>query len=106
MGAKVTAIGDKASLVVAFEEAIGALNTTINRDKDSFTASALALEIYHFYQARNMDLVDILTQEIYPIYGQWFGKTTAYTFDVLNWKPLVESKMNMLKHHHAKTIGN
>ena len=36
--------GDE-NFVVAFEEAIGALNTNINRDKDSFTASALALEI-------------------------------------------------------------
>jgi phosphomannomutase len=70
MGAKISAVGQKESLVVAFEEAIGALNTTINRDKDSFTASALALEIYHAYRQRNMDFIDILEQEIYPNYGQ------------------------------------
>ena len=33
-------------LVVAFPEAIGSLNSTINRDKDSYQASALALEIF------------------------------------------------------------
>jgi phosphomannomutase len=69
MGAKISEIDNKESFVVAFEEAIGALNTTINRDKDSFTASALALEIYHIYRQRKMDFVDILEQEIYPIYG-------------------------------------
>jgi phosphomannomutase len=53
-----------------------------------------------------MDLIDILEQEIYPVYGQWFGKTVSYTYDVLDWKPLVESKMNLLKHHHEKTIGD
>jgi phosphomannomutase len=69
MGALVSEIGDKQQFVVAFEEAIGALNSTIDRDKDSFTASALALEIYHFYQLKNMDFVDILQQEIYPKFG-------------------------------------
>jgi phosphomannomutase len=83
MGAKITEIGNKQSLVVAFEEAIGALNTTIDRDKDSFTASALALEIYNFYKVKQMDLVDMLEKEIYPKYGQWFGKTDSFTYDVL-----------------------
>jgi phosphomannomutase len=53
-----------------------------------------------------MDFVDILEQEIYPIYGHWFGKTVSYKYDVLNWKPLVLNKMNLLKHYHAKMIGN
>jgi phosphomannomutase len=70
MGAKVTEIGNRESFVVAFEEAIGALNTTINRDKDSFTASALALEIREVYRKKGMDFVDILEKEIYPKYGQ------------------------------------
>jgi phosphomannomutase len=84
MGAKITEIGNKESFVVAFEEAIGALNTTINRDKDSFTASALALEIYAVYQKQGMDFIDVLEKEIYPQYGQWFGKTVAYNYDMLN----------------------
>jgi phosphomannomutase len=69
MGAKVSEINNKQQFVVAFEEAIGALNTTINRDKDSFSASSLALEIYHKYQNKNMDFVDILEKEIYPQFG-------------------------------------
>jgi len=55
--------------VVAFEEAIGALPTVINRDKDAFAATLLALEIYYQYQKKKMDFVDILEKEIYPKYG-------------------------------------
>ena len=55
--------------VVAFEEAIGSLNSTINRDKDSYQASALALEIFDFYRKQNMDLKELLEKEIYPKYG-------------------------------------
>jgi phosphomannomutase len=84
MGAKITEIGDSQDFVVAFEEAIGALNSTINRDKDSFAASALALEIYNAYHEKNMDFVDILEKEIYSKYGWWFGKTESFTFDDLN----------------------
>jgi phosphomannomutase len=69
MGAKVTEIDSKMDFVVAFEEAIGALTTTINRDKDSFTASLLALEIYDSLQANGKDFIDFLMQEIYPTYG-------------------------------------
>ncbi|GHU35116.1 hypothetical protein FACS1894166_13280 [Bacilli bacterium] len=69
MGAKMTVIGKQQAFVVAFEEAIGATNTTINRDKDAFTAAALALEIYDIYRAQGMDLVDLLEKEIYPKYG-------------------------------------
>jgi phosphomannomutase len=69
MGAKMTQVGSKQSFVVAFEEAIGATNSTINRDKDSFTAAALALEIYDIYRAQGMDLVDLLEKEIYAEYG-------------------------------------
>jgi phosphomannomutase len=69
MGHQVSTIGDQGSFVVAFEEAIGALNTNINRDKDSFTASALALEIYDHYRKQKMDLIDALQKEIYPQFG-------------------------------------
>ncbi|MDE7433983.1 MAG: hypothetical protein K2M43_02545 [Mycoplasmoidaceae bacterium] len=69
MGAVVSAKDGTEDFVVAFEEAIGALNTTLNRDKDSFTASALALEIYTKLQDKKMDLIDLLEKEIFPKYG-------------------------------------
>lgn len=106
MGAKITEVGASQEFVVAFEEAIGALNSTINRDKDSFGSSALALEIYDSYRERNMDFIDILEKEIYPKYGWWFGKTVSFTFDDLDWQKIVKAKMDLVKNYKEKTIGN
>lgn len=52
--------------VVAFEESIGAMVTTLGRDKDGLTAAARALEIYTAYRGQGMDFLDILEKEIYP----------------------------------------
>ncbi|MBO6103511.1 hypothetical protein J6W32_00300 [bacterium] len=68
MGNYVSENVDTSSLVVAFEEAIGALNSSIDRDKDGFQAGALALEIYSQLIKDNKDFVDYL-DEIYKEYG-------------------------------------
>ena len=80
--------------VVAFEEAIGSLNSTINRDKDSFQAAALALEIYGEYRKHNMSLLDLLNSEIYPLFGCWAGGTMSYTFECYDWREKMNQKMN------------
>ncbi len=106
MGALISFMENRKDLVVAFEEAIGALNTTINRDKDSFTASALALEIYSKYISRKMDLVDILEKVIYPKYGYWYGQTIPYNYSkVINWKSVVKTKLTALKKFKAPKVG-
>ena len=69
MGNCVSENDGKQNFVVAFEEAIGALCTTINRDKDSFTAAALALEIYDYCLENKMDLIDYLHNIIFKKYG-------------------------------------
>ena len=69
MGNYVSLHDGNENFVVAFEEAIGALNTNINRDKDSFTASALALEINYFCKANGMDIIDYLEKIIFKEYG-------------------------------------
>jgi phosphomannomutase len=58
------------------------------------------------YRKKGMDFVDILEKEIYPKYGQWFGKTVSFTYDVLDWKPVVKSKMDLLKKYKHNTIGD
>lgn len=95
MGNVITKIDNKEQFVVAFEEAIGALNTTLNRDKDSFTASAAALEIYTKYLNKGMDFIDILEEIIYPEFGYWYGETVSYNFfGILDWKPVVQKDSN------------
>ncbi|MCF0126567.1 MAG: hypothetical protein HUJ68_12600 [Clostridia bacterium] len=69
MGAVVSEHGDEESFVVAFEEAIGACNTDINRDKDCFSASIAALEIYDYCLRNKMDLIDFLERVIFKKFG-------------------------------------
>lgn len=106
MGNYVSLHDGNENFVVAFEEAIGALNTNINRDKDSFTASALALEINYFCKQNKMDLVDYLEKVIFKEYGNWFGKTDSFVIKGLDWKNIVEEKMHFFQNYKKATIGN
>lgn len=75
------------SLVVAFEEAIGALVHTSTHDKDSFGAIAQALEIYSNPNINKyaLDLHDFLQQEIFDTFGATFSRTYSYTVQSSNW---------------------
>lgn len=83
--------------IVAFEEAIGSLNSTINRDKDGFQAAALALEMFNEYSKEDKTFIDVLEKEIYPKYGYWSGKTISYTINDLNWRQKAEEIVNYFK---------
>ncbi|MDR0545594.1 MAG: phospho-sugar mutase [Mycoplasmataceae bacterium] len=92
--------------IVAFEEAIGALVCPINRDKDSFTASLLALEIANDCAKQNMDFVDLLENKIYPKYGHWFGFTDSFVIKSSNWQQELQSKFKFICNYKSKTFGN
>ncbi|MGL5246089.1 MAG: phospho-sugar mutase [Mycoplasmoidaceae bacterium] len=83
--------------VVAFEEAIGSLNSIINRDKDSYQAAALALEIFDFYRKQNIDFKELLENEIYPKYGYWRGETISFLIKDLNWVEKSEAIMESFR---------
>ena len=104
MGNLITTKGDNNQLVVAFEEAIGALPTSINRDKDSFTSSALALEIDYICRKNNMDLLDYLEKVIFTKFGSWFGKTESFTINDLNWKNIAKNKMRFFTNYKNENI--
>ncbi|MDR2847395.1 MAG: phospho-sugar mutase [Mycoplasmataceae bacterium] len=105
MGDVVTRYQTGHSLVAAFEESIGALLSPINRDKDSFTATTLILEIITKYKQKGMDLIDLLQKEIYPQYGYNYARTVSYTFDILDFLPFLEGKMNLFRKYKSNTIG-
>lgn len=90
--------------VVGFEEAIGALNTDVNRDKDSFAASLLTLSIYDECLKQKMDLVDYLEKVIYKKYGGWFGKTDSFIIPGLDWKIQANQIMDYYHHYAKKTV--
>lgn len=76
----------KSQFVVAFEEAIGMCVADTIREKDGIAAAALVLEMYNFYKASNMDLIDVLEKRIYPKYGYWYGETVSLTIPGAEWK--------------------
>ncbi|MEG1353382.1 MAG: phospho-sugar mutase [Malacoplasma sp.] len=107
LGAKITeklAAGE--NFVVAFEEAIGSLNSSINRDKDSFQAAALALEIFHEYSKKDMTLIDVLNNEIFPKFGYWAGETVSYLLSGNNWKSEMAKRFSLLCDAKIKYIDN
>lgn len=93
----------KYDFVVAFEEAIGSLNSTINRDKDSFQASLLALEIFNYYQEQNITFIELL-DSIYEEFGYWSGKTVSNTIVDLNWREKANLLMDKISNYNDKVI--
>ncbi len=91
--------------IVAYEEAIGSLNSTINRDKDSFQAAALALEMFDYYSKQNKTFIDVLEKEIYPKYGYWSGKTISFTIESLEWKEEAQRIVEFFKSYKDNIIS-
>ncbi|WP_033160253.1 phospho-sugar mutase [Mycoplasmoides alvi] len=106
VGAKINEIGNDEEFVVGFEEAVGALNSTINRDKDAYQAAALALEIYYDCLQKQINIIDFLEQEIYHKYGIVYNDTVAFTFSELNWKLLVDERLQKILKFNYPMIGN
>lgn len=87
-----------------FEEAIGALPSTLNRDKDSFQTAGLILEIVNEYKNKGMDLIDILEKEIFVKYGHWYGETTSLIIPGLDWKIKATNMMDKLRNFKETKI--
>lgn len=87
---------EDSAFVVGFEEAIGSLNSTIGRDKDGFQAAGLALEIIDHYNKQGKTLIDVLEQEIFPLYGYWSGETVSYTIQGANWQEQMQDRLASL----------
>lgn len=105
LGSKITEkINAGENFVVAFEEAIGSLNSSINRDKDSYQAAALALEIIDEYSKKDMTLIDLLNNEIFPKFGYWAGETVSYLLSGDNWKEQIEQKFAILRNIKIKFL--
>lgn len=104
MGNKIDSLEKNNHLIVAFEEAIGALNSTINKDKDSIQSAVLALEIYTYYKTKNMTLIDVFEKEIFPTYGYWFGRTVSVKIESLDWKKQIAKKMKSFSEYNKDKI--
>ncbi len=76
----------KCDYVLGFEESIGMNTSLATREKDGIAASALILEMVDFYKHHGFDLIDILENRVYPIYGLWYGETVSIKIPGANWK--------------------
>lgn len=87
-----------------FEEAIGALPSDINRDKDSFQVALLLLEILNYYTPQNYDFIDILEKIIYPKFGHLYSATISIEILDNNWQQKAKEYIAMLESFPGKTI--
>lgn len=104
IGDEINKLSKNEIYINGFEEAIGALPSNINRDKDSFQTAALIMEIINFYGGKLMDLIDVLEKEIFPKYGHWFGSTTSITIKDINWKQKAVNLLDKLKNNKLDKI--
>ncbi|MCQ2748179.1 MAG: hypothetical protein MJ223_02895 [Mycoplasmoidaceae bacterium] len=67
--------------ILGFEEAIGSLTHTVCRDKDSFGATILALEIQNKGNAYFADIHDYINDKIYDDYGATHPQTFSFKIE-------------------------
>ena len=68
------------SYVFGFEESYGYLSGPYVRDKDGVGASCLICEMFSYYAARGVSLLDRLEQ-LYADYGYYLNTLHSYTYD-------------------------
>lgn len=92
--------------ISAFEEAIGALLSSINLDKDSFQVAIVLLQVLSKYASLNYDFTDILEKVIFPKYGHWYGNTFCQIISGIDWKEKAKSYIKLLsEYHHPKILS-
>jgi phosphomannomutase len=106
IGKLIDKLGSKHHYLLGFEESVGALPYTNTRDKDSFTSSALILEINFMCKKMNIDLIDYLNKYIYDVFGYCYTSTNTITINGVNWQSKVVKLINKLKQVNINMIGN
>ncbi|QHR05035.1 phospho-sugar mutase [Mycoplasmoides pneumoniae] len=84
-------------LVVAFEEAIGMMASDgLNREKDSFQAAAIMLEIARYCHNKGISLLEFYRGEIFGEFGDYYNWTVPHTIHGVNWKEKMEQVLHQL----------
>ncbi|WP_245600631.1 phospho-sugar mutase [Ureaplasma canigenitalium] len=99
-------LSGKKDLVIAFEEAIGALPSDINNDKDSYQYASILLEMIEYYHASNKTLVDVLYDDIFNHFGYWISKTTSFKIAGDDWRVKANALMDKMKNFEHKKIND
>ena len=72
--------GREKDYICGFEESYGYLTGTYVRDKDAVNAAFMICEMFTFYKARGISLLDKL-QELYSVYGYCLNTLHSYEFE-------------------------
>lgn len=86
------------SLLIAFEEAIGALIYPINLEKDGFQQSALSMLMIEEYKKKSSNFKEEL-EKIYEKYGYWKGFTDYYLIESNDWRDVLSSCLKKSEMH-------
>jgi phosphoglucomutase len=88
------------SFIFGFEESCGYLSGSYVRDKDAVVGVFLICEMFSYYKAKGISLLDKL-EEIYNIYGYYIN--TLYSYEFVGSSGLAEMTKIMKKFRHQVT---
>ena len=72
--------GELERFIFGFEESYGYLSGGFVRDKDAVNASLLICEMFAYYKAQGLSLIEVL-EELYQKYGYYESRLCSYTFE-------------------------
>ncbi len=72
--------GEAGRYIFGFEESYGYLSSTDVRDKDGVNAALLICEMFAYYAAQNISLIEKM-EELYNTYGYCLNTLHSYTFE-------------------------
>ena len=88
--------GRKSDYIFGFEESYGYLSGTYVRDKDGVNASVLICEMFAFYKAKGVNLLDKL-KELYAEHGYCMNQLHTYKFQGEEGMHRMENIMEQLR---------
>lgn len=91
---------------IGFEEAIGACAIDFIREKDCLSTAAFVLDMINYYQLNeNLDLIEVLYNRIFAIFGNWHGQTISIGIKGFDWKQKAEKIEDKLLNLKLCKIG-
>ena len=96
--------GEPERYIFGFEESYGYLSGSFVRDKDAVNASLLICEMFAYYKAQGLSLVDVL-EGLYKQHGYYEGRLLSYTFEGSSGFAHMQDMMKNLREEPPAEIG-
>ena len=96
--------GEPERYIFGFEESYGYLSGSFVRDKDAVNASLLICEMFAYYKAQGLSLVDVL-DGLYRQHGYYEGRLLSYTFEGSSGFAHMQDMMKNLREEPPADIG-